>query len=170
LHGAGTVTGFACSFYILPDRKSFIIALSNGTGLVDVSDHISRLILQELSIQRPLKSQVGCLSAEVDIVAMAECGADKMRQAMSEIRSRHFGKLSLPPIKPGRYVSQCQILQVESCGLNALIISISGDYGKSSIEYRLVQISDHQATLAPKDGEDTTVFGVEGAEEPSIAR
>ncbi|KFX94040.1 hypothetical protein V490_04547, partial [Pseudogymnoascus sp. VKM F-3557] len=83
LYNAGTVRGFASSFYILPDHKTFIIALSNATGLVDVSDHISRLILQELSIHRSLESQDEYPSAEVDAVAIAECGADKMRQEMS---------------------------------------------------------------------------------------
>lgn len=162
LYNAGTVRGFASSFYILPDHKTFIIALSNATGLVDVSDHISRLILQELSIHRSLESQDEYPSAEVDVVAIAECGADKMRQEMSAtVRSRRCEKLSLPAIKPGLYVSQFQSLLVKHCARNTLTVSIVGDRGKSSRKYRLIQVSDDQATLGPKDGEDSTVFGVD---------
>ena len=44
---AGATTGYACSAYLLPKWKVFVIVLTNTTAFTDASDHISRLILQK---------------------------------------------------------------------------------------------------------------------------
>lgn len=43
---AGATKGYTCSSYLIPKSKVFIIVFTNGTGRIDASDHISRLILQ----------------------------------------------------------------------------------------------------------------------------
>ena len=56
---AGTVDGFACAVYISLKFRCFVIALSNSSGPLDVTDHMARYTLQEALN----------LSPKVDIVA-----------------------------------------------------------------------------------------------------
>jgi hypothetical protein len=44
---ARTTKGYACSSYLLPKWKVFLVVLTAGIGFTDASDHISRLILQK---------------------------------------------------------------------------------------------------------------------------
>ncbi|KAI9783648.1 MAG: hypothetical protein M1839_003496 [Geoglossum umbratile] len=46
-HG-GAITGYESVFYLMPKTRSFIVVLTNATGLGDASDFISRLLLQNL--------------------------------------------------------------------------------------------------------------------------
>lgn len=43
---AGSIDGFTSSIYVSLKRRLFVIVLANSTGPVDVTDHISRYILQ----------------------------------------------------------------------------------------------------------------------------
>jgi CubicO group peptidase (beta-lactamase class C family) len=44
---AGTVDGFCSSVYLLLKDRAFVIVFANSSGPVDVTDHISRYVLQE---------------------------------------------------------------------------------------------------------------------------
>jgi CubicO group peptidase (beta-lactamase class C family) len=52
---AGSATGWLSTVYLLPQQKIFIIALTNTSGPLDMSDIISRLCLQEILDLRPSK-------------------------------------------------------------------------------------------------------------------
>jgi CubicO group peptidase (beta-lactamase class C family) len=52
---AGSSTGWLSTVYLLPKQKTFIIALTNTSGPLDMSDIISRLCLQEIFDLRPSK-------------------------------------------------------------------------------------------------------------------
>jgi CubicO group peptidase (beta-lactamase class C family) len=45
---AGHVEGYSSCYYFMPKWSTFVIVLTNTTGIHDSSDHISRLLLQEI--------------------------------------------------------------------------------------------------------------------------
>jgi CubicO group peptidase (beta-lactamase class C family) len=49
----GSATGWGCTVYFVKDKQVFVIALTNTSGPVDLSDLISRLCLQEIFDLRP---------------------------------------------------------------------------------------------------------------------
>jgi CubicO group peptidase (beta-lactamase class C family) len=118
IYGSGTVTGYECCFYFMPEMKSFVIVLSNATGLVDTSDHISRLLLQELFDLKykpsKLKSFTGKIKLSkgigVNFIEKARLGAQERCQYISKFLSQ-----DLSPATPlasadfiGRYTnSKC---------------------------------------------------------------
>lgn len=57
----GDVPGYTCSIYIIPERNSAIVILSNGTGLSDATDWIAQDLIQAMYRLQP----------EVDFVNMA---------------------------------------------------------------------------------------------------
>lgn len=102
IYGSGTVTGYECCFYFMPKRNGFVIVLSNATGLVDTSDHISRLLLQDMFDLRykPLKHKILKLTGlahkikpskamEVNFVEKARLGAQERRQFIDRDFLRH---------------------------------------------------------------------------------
>ncbi|KFZ02706.1 hypothetical protein V500_00006 [Pseudogymnoascus sp. VKM F-4518 (FW-2643)] len=133
-HG-GSVTGYECSFYLLPNSDAFVIALSNATGLVDASDHVSRLLLQELLLQpstnsteQPLKQarsperyssskprtkeqprQSLTLPVRVNIVEMARGGATERQAFLKryQVPTPHLAMaIHLPRVRAGFYVNR----------------------------------------------------------------
>ncbi len=44
----GAVHGYASCFYLMHKHRTFVIVLTNTSGRIDASDHISRLILQDI--------------------------------------------------------------------------------------------------------------------------
>jgi hypothetical protein len=56
------VKGYESCLALLPDHDTFPVVLSNATGLVDMSDYLVRILLQELTTPPSIK--------HVDIVAM----------------------------------------------------------------------------------------------------
>jgi CubicO group peptidase (beta-lactamase class C family) len=51
---AGSATGWASTVYFLPNKRTFVIVLTNTSGPLDASDLISRLYLQEIfDLRRP---------------------------------------------------------------------------------------------------------------------
>jgi CubicO group peptidase (beta-lactamase class C family) len=53
---AGSATGWAGTVYFLPDKRTFVIVLTNTSSPLDASDLISRLCLQEIFDLRPTKA------------------------------------------------------------------------------------------------------------------
>jgi CubicO group peptidase (beta-lactamase class C family) len=53
---AGSATGWAGTVYFLPNKRTFVIVLTNTSGPLDASDLISRLCLQEIFDLRPPKA------------------------------------------------------------------------------------------------------------------
>jgi CubicO group peptidase (beta-lactamase class C family) len=186
-HG-GSVTGYECSFYLLPNSDAFVIALSNATGLVDASDHISRLLLQELlfhspntspgsplkqkeppeqyeTSKRPTKKQShgsSSLPARVNIVAMARGGAESRRAFLRqyEEQTHHLVPLSLSRLRTGYYVNRDfrQSIFVEDKGDNTLAVYFGGDGGVGG-KLKLLQTSDNTATVVAFAGYDNAVLG-----------
>jgi CubicO group peptidase (beta-lactamase class C family) len=95
VYASGTVTGYECCFYFMPEMKSFVIVLSNATDLVDTSDHISRLLLQDLFDLKhkpsKLKRFTGKIksskSIEVNFVEKARLGVQERRQYIDSFLS-----------------------------------------------------------------------------------
>lgn len=100
IYGSGTVTGYECCFYFMPEMKSFVIVLSNATGLVDTSDHISRLLLQDLFDLKykpsKLKIFTGKIklskSIDVNFVEKAQLGAQERRQYINRFLSQDLSQ------------------------------------------------------------------------------
>jgi CubicO group peptidase (beta-lactamase class C family) len=73
---AGHIEGYSSCFYFMPRHKSFVIVLTSSTGRTDSSDHISRLLLQEMfDLERSQKGLVptrkhNC-TKQVDVVEMS---------------------------------------------------------------------------------------------------
>jgi CubicO group peptidase (beta-lactamase class C family) len=96
VYGSGTVTGYECCFYFMPEMKSFVIVLTNATGLVDTSDHISRLLLQDLfdlkykpSKLKPFTSKIKLSkSIGVNFIEKAQLGAQERRQYIDRFLSQ----------------------------------------------------------------------------------
>jgi CubicO group peptidase (beta-lactamase class C family) len=151
VYGSGTVTGYECCFYFMPEMKSFVIVLTNATGLVDTSDHISRLLLQDLfdlNYRPPkLKLLTGKIKSpkitEVNFVEKARLGAQERRQYIDKLFSLDLSEA--PPLEPadivGRYtnikfhqhvvisykvgnVLQAQICGTAACSRPFMVISI----------------------------------------------
>ncbi len=138
VYGSGTVTGYECCFYFMPEMKSFVIVLSNATGLVDTSDHISRLLLQELYDLKhkpsKLKSFTGKIklskSIGVNFVEKAQLGAQERRQYISRFLSHDLSPATslASPDFVGRYTNSKynqqviisfnvdDVLQAQICG------------------------------------------------------
>ncbi|KAI1124368.1 beta-lactamase/transpeptidase-like protein [Nemania abortiva] len=57
----GDVPGYTCSIYIIPETKSALVVLSNGTGLSDATDWIAQDLIQTMH----------CLQPSVDFVNIA---------------------------------------------------------------------------------------------------
>ncbi|RDW75669.1 hypothetical protein BP5796_06490 [Coleophoma crateriformis] len=182
LYHGGTVTGFECSLYLLLDDSTFVIALSNATGLVDTSDHISRLILQELYLSvgttskqkgighrlfRSKKQRANKPESlhKVDIVQMARLGAQERRRYLKRFQkdidqASHVSQLPVP--REGHYVDHRfrQGIFVQHCSIEGLVAYVKGDYNTSKT-FRMAFISDGMAVLAPLHDEDLSVFGVD---------
>jgi CubicO group peptidase (beta-lactamase class C family) len=95
---AGAVNGYASCFYLIPKQSTFVIVLTNTSGRIDATDHISRLILQRLfNLKRPLsyltplskrlfdKSldlKISDLKPKVDIVNMSSRAAEKGQKVL----------------------------------------------------------------------------------------
>jgi CubicO group peptidase (beta-lactamase class C family) len=50
---SGTATGWGHTAYLIPDKRTFVLVLTNTSGPVDASDLISRLCLQEILDLQP---------------------------------------------------------------------------------------------------------------------
>ncbi|KAI0532535.1 beta-lactamase/transpeptidase-like protein [Xylaria digitata] len=70
----GDVPGHTCSIYIVPETKSAMVVLSNGTGLSDASDWIAQDLLQTMH----------CLQPPIDFVNMATQARAKYLDQYSE--------------------------------------------------------------------------------------
>jgi CubicO group peptidase (beta-lactamase class C family) len=96
VYGSGVVTGYECCFYFMPEAKSFVIVLTNATGLVDTSDHISRLLLQDLfdlkykpSKLKPFTGKMKLSkSVGVNFIEKARLGAQERRQYIDRFLSQ----------------------------------------------------------------------------------
>ncbi|RDW82348.1 hypothetical protein BP6252_03460 [Coleophoma cylindrospora] len=184
LYHGGTVTGYECSLYLLLDDDTFVIALSNATGLVDVSDHISRLILQELYLPvgttskqkgighklvkfRSKKQQANKPESlyKIDIVQMARLGAEERRRYLERFQmdidqASHVSQLPIP--REGHYIDHRfrQGIFVQHCSIEGLVAYVKGDFNASR-KFRMAFISDGVAILAPCLDEDLSVLGVD---------
>jgi CubicO group peptidase (beta-lactamase class C family) len=98
IHGSGIVTGYECCFYFMRETNSFVIVLSNATGLVDTSDHISRLLLQDMFDlkYKPLKptrlayKMKPSKAIEVNFIEKARLGAQERRQFIDRVLLRNL--------------------------------------------------------------------------------
>lgn len=79
---AGHIEGYSSCFYFMPTYKSFVIVLTNSTARTDSSDHISRLLLQEMfdleHTQRgliPARKNNG--TKQVDVVEMSRLASNE---------------------------------------------------------------------------------------------
>jgi CubicO group peptidase (beta-lactamase class C family) len=141
VYESGAVTGYECCFYFMPEMKSFVIVLSNATGLVDTSDHISRLLLQDLFDLKykpsKLKSFTGktklSKSMGVNFIEKARLGAQERRQYIDRFLFQDLSSsTSLPSADlVGRYINNKfhqhviisynvdDVLQAQICGTAA---------------------------------------------------
>jgi CubicO group peptidase (beta-lactamase class C family) len=102
IYSAGRVTGYECCFYFIPTMKSFVIVLSNATSLVDTSDHISRLLLQELFDLKHEPSKLERFtdkirlskSIEVNFIEKAQLGAQERCQYIQRFLSQDLSQTS----------------------------------------------------------------------------
>lgn len=69
----GSIDGFSSSVYVSLNYRAFVIVLANSTGPIDVTDHISRFLLQE----------VLRLSPRIDVFARA---VEEGRRASQRLR------------------------------------------------------------------------------------
>jgi CubicO group peptidase (beta-lactamase class C family) len=96
----GAVNGYASCFYFIPKHSTFVIVLTNTSGRIDASDHISRLILQEIFdlertplqiallstklLDKNLDIQKSDLKAKVDILDMSSRAAQEGQNLLKE--------------------------------------------------------------------------------------
>ncbi|KAK0641784.1 beta-lactamase/transpeptidase-like protein [Cercophora newfieldiana] len=80
----GDVPGNTCNIYIIPDTKSAVVVLSNGTGLSDATDWIAQDIIQTISDLQP----------QIDFLAVS--------RAASQLYLSHFAKDFQDPLASHR--------------------------------------------------------------------
>ncbi|KAI9861604.1 MAG: hypothetical protein M1813_005214 [Trichoglossum hirsutum] len=161
-HG-GSVTGFEGCIYFMPNLEGFVIVLSNATGLVDTSDHISRLLIQEffLSRHRLLPQKL----FRVDIVEKARLGAEERRRFLEQHfpdQSAYHNQSNMKPTELiGTFVNDkyYQSIVVSLKGQN-LVAQILGNAG-STRELRLIFIRDQTMLLCPLPNEDLTELSID---------
>jgi hypothetical protein len=147
IYRSGTVTGYESCFYFMPETKSFVIVLTNTTGLVDTSDHISRLLLQELFELNYKPSKLRLLigkfkfskaikfrfskSIGVDFIEKACLGAQERHQYIDKFLSPDLSETLLLDNIVGRYTNTKyhqyvvvsynvdNVLQAQVCGATA---------------------------------------------------
>ncbi|KAI9773958.1 MAG: hypothetical protein M1839_001970 [Geoglossum umbratile] len=161
-HGA-SVTGFEGCIYFMPDLESFVITLSNATGLVDTSDHISRLLVQELflSKHRLLPQKL----FKVDIVEKARLGAEERRRFIEQHHTSQdvsHVQLNIEPTELiGTFVNekyrQSIIVSLKGQDLVAQFLGSAG----STKELRLLFITDHTMLLRPSPSKDLTELSID---------
>jgi len=147
----GSVNGYASCFYFIPKHSAFVIVLTNTSGRIDASDHISRLILQEIFdlertrwqrafmstrlLDRHLKLQKSDLKAKVNILDMSSRAAQEGQNLLREWESADAQESisrALPIRLEGTYVNelthQLIIIRPHNGGL---IVNIKGEAGTS---------------------------------------
>jgi CubicO group peptidase (beta-lactamase class C family) len=82
---AGSSTGWGCTAYFVPDKRVFVIVLTNTSGPLDASDIISRLCLQEIFDLRPSKEGLWNFATHLE-------GRHKMKH--SERYRVHYAELA----------------------------------------------------------------------------
>jgi CubicO group peptidase (beta-lactamase class C family) len=183
VYHSGSVTGYEGCFYLMPDEEAFVIVLSNATSLVDVSDHISRLVLQELyGLRRsPLnqmrlymkhlfkhgRARMHYFHEKVDIVERARSGADERRRYLESYGCHLNHDMSPKLIQTGlsligRYDSRdCrQTIFIELGNCNCLVIWFKGSRGFSS-KMNLVLVSDQVALICPFLDNHSVLSGID---------
>jgi CubicO group peptidase (beta-lactamase class C family) len=161
-HGA-SVTGFEGCIYFMPDLESFVITLSNATGLVDTSDHISRLLVQEffLTKHRLLPQKL----FRVDIVEKARLGAEERRRFIEHHHPSQgvsHSQLNIEPTElTGTFVNEKyrQSITVSLKGQD-LVAQFLGSAG-STKELQLIFIRDHTMLLRPLHSQDVTELSID---------
>lgn len=97
---AGAVNGYASCFYFMPKHSTFVIVLTNTSGRIDASDHISRFILQDIFelerntlqiaslsmklLDENIQLQKSDLKAKVDILDMSSRAAQEGQNLLKE--------------------------------------------------------------------------------------
>ena len=173
---AGAVNGYASCFYLIPKHNTFVIVLTNTSGRIDASDHISRLILQEifdlertpvqlaLLITKLLNKNLGLrpsdLKAKVDILNMSFRAAREGQNLLREWeRADAQGDIpsALPLRLDGTYrnelTHQSIIIQPRD---DRLIVNIKGDAGTSK-DIGLHRTGDFTFRLYPLDPDGFTI-------------
>jgi CubicO group peptidase (beta-lactamase class C family) len=147
----GAVTGYASCFYFIPKHSTFVIVLTNTSGRIDASDHISRLIIQDIFdlertlwrrafmstrlLDRNLELQKSDLRAKVDILDMSSRAAQEGQNLLREWE-RADAQGSIPSALPirldGTYYNELthQSIIIRS-HYDRLIVNITGDAGTS---------------------------------------
>ncbi|KAI4869537.1 beta-lactamase/transpeptidase-like protein [Hypoxylon rubiginosum] len=99
----GDVPGYTSSLYIIPEKKSAIVILSNGTGLSDATDWIAQDLIQTMYKLQP----------SVDFVAVARKGRDEYishfdRDFKDKIDQYQKPGTQLPPLNDftGSYIME----------------------------------------------------------------
>jgi CubicO group peptidase (beta-lactamase class C family) len=172
-YSAGAITGYASCLYIMPRRKTFVIVLTNTSGRIDASDHISRLFLQEIfklertpliKINPKLPRIVPGLDApapnQVDILEMSSRNADKGEKVLAHwAKEDHQSDLKrLPPIQlEGTYTNRVieQSIVIGPINDGAFTVNIKGEY--TSRDMGLVRTGANTIRLCPLPGAEFTI-------------
>jgi CubicO group peptidase (beta-lactamase class C family) len=172
----GAVNGYASCFYLMPKYSTFVIVMTNTSGRIDASDHISRLILQEIfDLERTLPQLVSLganllnknsevqksdLKAKVDVLEMSSRAAQEGQKVLTE-----WGKadaqvdvIDLPPLQlDGTYynklTNQSIVIQPREGGYT---INIKGD-GDTTRDLGLHRTGGFTFRIYPLDQDGFTI-------------
>jgi CubicO group peptidase (beta-lactamase class C family) len=173
---AGAVTGYASCFYFIPKHSTFVIVLTNTSGRIDASDHISRLILREIFdlertprqltslstklLDKNIELHVSDLKAKVDILNMSSRAAQEGQNLLEEWE-RADAQKDIPKALPLRLDgTYCNGLTHQSIIIQSrdghLIVNIKGDAGTSK-DIGLHRTGDLTFQLYPLDPDGFTI-------------
>jgi CubicO group peptidase (beta-lactamase class C family) len=147
---AGTVDGFCSSAYLLLQDRAFVIVLANSSGPVDVTDHISRYVLQEALH----------LSPPVDIIRTVVGGSHIASEYLQNYErldeeSREWSDDIGDVAGTYKHMQYLQQVTVTSNGT----VRVHGA-SKSSHPMRMVRKEDVVRILPGSDG-STSAFGID---------
>lgn len=91
---AGHIEGYSSCYYFMPQWSTFLITLTNTTGLHDSSDHISRFLLQKIfDLERSRRELINFRTADfskkVDILNMSARAAFEGRNLLMRFAAEY---------------------------------------------------------------------------------
>jgi CubicO group peptidase (beta-lactamase class C family) len=147
---AGSVDGFCCSTYLLLKDRAFVVVLANASGPVDVTDHISRYILQEAFNLSPAVNIISTVIEKSYIPSEHLQTYERLDEESPEW-SDDIGDIA------GRY-QHTRYLQQLTIASNGTV-RVHGA-SKSSHPLKMVRKED-VVRILPGSGESTSAFGID---------
>jgi CubicO group peptidase (beta-lactamase class C family) len=172
----GAVHGYASCFYLMPKHRTFVIVLTDTSGRIDSSDHISRFILQDIFDLKRTSLQIGLLgtkllnknldlqasdlTAKVDIINMSSRDAQEGQNLLTEWEKADAGGDVLSTLSLQLDGTYCNNLTHQSIVIRSrsgqYIVNIMGD-ADISRDIGLHRTGDFTFRLYPLDQDGFTI-------------